>query len=426
MLKNNDVSPGLGVIGFVFGAFMVCAALPQEAAAQGRPAGVVVEKVETQRFTETSPILGELTAPTSSVVATRVPGLIADVLVQIGDYVEESDLLVQLDTELLEIELRAAQASRREAEAGLVVAEADHALAQQAFERIERLKKSPAFSEGQLNDLERQMQRALGQIAQARARINSADITIARNQYNLDNASIRAPFSGAVLERQAQPGAFINTGNAVVRLLDQFDLEIVADVPAAYISGLTPGRVIDVRIGENDVYQASVRAVLPRETVSTRTRPVRLLAPFTAQDALVDGAQFAVGQSVSVLVPTSEERQVLTVPKDALVQGRGGWIVYVAEEGKAQPRPVSIGGAVGGRFEVLGGLQEGQLVVVRGNERLRPGQDISFGPKDGKPGDAQAGAGQAQSGPPKDSAEQNNAAAKQGAPDSEDKAAPKQ
>lgn len=73
------------------------------------------------------------------------------------------------------------------------------------------------------------------------------------------------------------------------------------------------------------------------------------------------------------------------------MQARGGWIVYIAEEGKAQPRPVQIGAAVADRFEVLSGLQEGQQVVVRGNERLRPGQDIMTGPPGGAPSGGQGG-----------------------------------
>lgn len=364
-------------------------ALPERAHAQGGPAGVVVETVETRSFTETAPVLGEFVAPTSSVVASRIPGLIVEVLVQVGDQVNAGDLLVRLDTELLGIELQAAEAARNEASAGLTVAEADLALAQQGFERVERLKSSPAFSQGQFNDLGRQLQRAQGQIAQANARISSADVTIARSRYNLENAEIRAPFSGTILERQAQPGEYITTGSAVATLLDGAHLEIVADVPAAYVAGLAQGRQITVRLADGTNYQANVRAVLPRETVSTRTRPVRLIAPFIADDAVGNGAPFAEGQSVMVLVPVSEEKSVLTVPKDALVQGRGGWIVYIAEEGKAQPRPVQIGAAVAGRFEVLNGLQEGQQVVVRGNERLRPGQDIRTGP----PGGGQAGGG---------------------------------
>lgn len=359
--------------------------LAHGASAQGGPAGVVVEVVETRSFTETAPVLGEFVAPTSSVVASRIPGLIVETSVQVGNRVEEGDLLIKLDTELLDIELRAAQASRTEAEAGLTVAEADLALARQAFERVERLKSSPAFSQGQFNDLGRQLQRAQGQIAQANARIRSADVSIARSRYNLQNAEIKAPFSGTVLERQAQLGEYINTGNAVVTLLDQANLEIVADVPYAYVGGLSNGREITVRLSSGTEYKASIRALLPRETVSTRTRPVRLSAPFTKDNAVDGATPFAVGQSVTVQVPISEERKVLTVPKDALVQARGGWIVYIAENGKAQPRPVEIGGAVGNRFEVLSGLQEGWQVVVRGNERLRPGQDIMTGPPGGGP-----------------------------------------
>lgn len=361
----------------------VTSALPENADAQGRPAGVVVETIETRSFTETAPVLGEFVAPTSSVVASRIPGLIVEVSVQVGDQVDEGDPLIRLDTELLGIELRAAEAARNEASAGLTVAEADLALAQQAFERIERLKASPAFSQGQFNDLGRNLQRAQGQIAQAKARITSADVSIARSRYNLQNAEIRAPFSGTILQRRAQPGEYITTGSAVVTLLDGAHLEIVADVPAAYVAGLAQGREITVRLADGGDYQAKVRAVLPRETVSTRTRPVRLIAPFTAANPANSGAPFAEGQSVTVLVPISEEKSVLTVPKDALVQGRGGWIVYIAEEGKAQPRPVQIGAAVADRFEVLTGLQEGQQVVVRGNERLRPGQDIMTGPPSG-------------------------------------------
>jgi multidrug efflux pump subunit AcrA (membrane-fusion protein) len=53
-------------------------------------------------------------------------------------------------------------------------------------------------------------------------------------------------------------------------------------------------------------------------------------------------------------------------------------MVYVAADGQAQPRPVTVGASVGDRFEVIDGLAPGDLVVVRGNERLRPGQPIQF------------------------------------------------
>ena len=85
----------------------------------------------------------------------------------------------------------------------------------------------------------------------------------------------------------------------------------------------------------------------------------------------------AVGQSLTVQVAVGEARTVLAVPKDALVQAQNGWTVFVAEDGKAQPRTVAIGAPLGDRYEVLSGLQAGDMVVVRGNERLFPQQDIT-------------------------------------------------
>ena len=85
----------------------------------------------------------------------------------------------------------------------------------------------------------------------------------------------------------------------------------------------------------------------------------------------------AVGKSLTLRIPVSVPRDVLTVPKDALVQGGSGWIVYAVVDGTAEARPVTLGQSSGGRLEVLSGLSEGDLVVVRGNERLRPGQPVS-------------------------------------------------
>ena len=115
-----------------------------------------------------------------------------------------------------------------------------------------------------------------------------------------------------------------------------------------------------------------LRVLLPVEDTATRTRPVRFVSAQLAEmDAL------AIGQSITVNIPVSQPREVLSVPKDALVQAQGGWTIFVAADGKAQPRPVEIGVALGDRFEVLDGLAEGDVVVTRGNERLRPGQDIA-------------------------------------------------
>jgi multidrug efflux pump subunit AcrA (membrane-fusion protein) len=113
--------------------------------------------------------------------------------------------------------------------------------------------------------------------------------------------------------------------------------------------------------------------VVPEENPLTRTRAVRLTPHFGDTEK-----PLAVAQSVTLELPIGEARPVVTVDKDGVIQQSDGAVVYLVEEAAAALRPVQLGEAVGGRFEVLGGLKPGDLVVVRGNERLRPGQPITY------------------------------------------------
>ena len=153
-------------------------------------------------------------------------------------------------------------------------------------------------------------------------------------------------------------------------LIDTSALEIEANVPSRFVSALRTDQSVTATTDVGDTITLALRAVLPTEFAATRTRPVR----FKIEDGT---AAIAVGQTVTLSVPVSAPREVLVVPKDALVQAQGGWSVFVNEDGKAMPRTVEIGAALNNSFEVLSGLSEGDEVVVRGNERLRPGQEIA-------------------------------------------------
>ena len=154
-------------------------------------------------------------------------------------------------------------------------------------------------------------------------------------------------------------------------MIDDGALEVEADVPASRIPALSPGTKISVRINGLTV-AAKVRAVVPQENPLTRTRVVR----FSADMAALRG-HLAGNQSVSVAIPISSG-QVVSVHKDAILKRRGNDIVFVVVDGAAQPRNIAIGDAVGGRFTVRDGLKVGDVVVIRGNERLFPGQPVRF------------------------------------------------
>ena len=346
---------------------------PAPVAAQGRAASVLVEEVELRRIADTAPVIGQFVASTQADVASRRAGVTENVLFEIGDRVGVGEPMVRLETVLTEIEKRTAVADIEVARAGIQAAEARVAQAEQALARQERLKGSTAFSKGIFEDLIQSVQEARGQLSQAAAQVTAAEARLARIDYDLTHAVIRAPFTGIVVERMAQPGQFVSLGEPVAKLLDVEGLEIEADVPVTLVQGLVPGSEVSIRMADGTEAVAQVRVLLPVETVSTRTRAVRFSVDLSALDPML----LAVGNSLTLRVPVSAEREILTVPKDALVQGRGGWMVFVVAEDKAQPRPVTLGQAAGDRMEVLSGVAAGDLVVVRGNERLRPGQPVS-------------------------------------------------
>lgn len=341
------------------------------ACAQGGPALVVTEQVEIRTLAETRPVFGEIVAQRDSAVAARVAGIVDEVSVLVGDQVEPGDVLAILDRQLLAIELEQAEASVAESEAGIEVAEARVVRTQDVFNRIDALSGTAAFSEGRLEDTRGAFSEASGQLAEAQARLLNAQAALERARYNFERARITAPFRAIVLSVEADPGQFISSGEPVARLLDMTTLEIEANVPSQYIVGLSPELVLRGETEDGTPLDLTVRAILPTEFASTRTRPVR----FTADLQSLIG-RVAVGQSITVSVPTDAPRAALSVPKDALTQSANGWSVFVDEDGVATPRTVQVGVAMGDRFEVLSGLNEGDFVVVRGNERLFPGQPI--------------------------------------------------
>ncbi|MGF1502709.1 MAG: efflux RND transporter periplasmic adaptor subunit [Paracoccaceae bacterium] len=356
----------IGALGVPFGVL----------SAQDRPMAVLVAPVERAEISDTTPVIARIVATVESQVASRTAGIVSRVLFAVGDRVDAGQALVEIDRDLIEIRKRTANASLEAARAGVEVAEARLQLASQTLTRQSRLQGSVAFSRGQYEDLEQEAAQARSELVRAQAQAAVAEAALARAAYDSEHATIRAPFSGVVIAKAAQPGAYIDLGEPAATLVDTSALEITADVPVRLVNALRPGAPITARFEEGASVEATVRSLLPVESASTRTRQVRLDADFTGVDRMF----LASGRAILLDVPITAPRQAVLVPKDALVQQGGGWTVFTVEEGTATPRRVRIGEANGAFMEVISGLDPGEDVVVRGNERLRPGQPVTARP----------------------------------------------
>ena len=343
------------------------------ALAQPPATPVGVDTVSHEPMNQTVPVIGRFVARQSGVVAARAAGPVENVAVQVGDRVEAGQALAMLNQDRLAARLRQARAEISDYQARLSTAQANQTFARQELERLEQLRGSAAFAQSVYDQRVQESNTAQAAIAQAEAQIARAEVDLELAAIELDDSTVLAPFPGVVTERYINEGGWVAVGDPVVRLLNYQDLEIEADVPTERLDGLREGTEV-LAVMDNDAeVQATVRAIVPDENPASRTRPVR----FTPILDWVD-ARAATNQPVTLLIPAGAEDEVLTVNKDAVLRRGEQAMVYVVEEGAAQIRPVQLGDAVGNRFQVLDGLSPGDVVVVRGNERLRPGQQVSY------------------------------------------------
>jgi len=345
-----------------------------EAAEPATP--VQVDEVRVARATREHPVIGRFIALRAGDVAAQTEGPVVDFLVRVGDRVHKGDVLAMIGAERLSLTAAQARARLEERRAALAEAEAQLAQARNELQRLRALRTSSAFSQARFDDAVQAVNRWDAAARAARAAITTAEAEARRAERDLADTAIRAPYDGVVTGRHTEVGAYIDIGDPVVSLVNDSDLEIEADVPAQWLSGINPGDTVTAvahDAASPHRFPATVRAVVPHENPRTRTRSVRFVPD------LPDGLRPAVDQAVTVLVPQGGPRSTPTVSKDAVISGPDGQRVFVVTDGRAEPRTVDLGPAIGDRFEVRAGLAPGDKVVVRGNERLRPGQPVSIG-----------------------------------------------
>ncbi len=189
---------------------------------------------------------------------------------------------------------------------------------------------------------------------------------------------IRAPYDGRVIEEETEVGEWVQEGDPVMTLADLERITIRVPVPERHIAELNRKTSAIVRFDAlpDHEFPGTVSAVIPRADTAARTFPVEV------EVANAEGRILA-GMLAQVTFRVGEPRSALLVPKDAFVSqpGGGGYVVKV-EQGTAAIVPVQLLASHGERHAVtsLGPpLAAGDTIVVRGNERLRPGQRVTTG-----------------------------------------------
>lgn len=278
---------------------------------------------------------------------------------EVGDIVKEGDPVARLDDILIRQSFveNEAQVAREQARLDYLAKE---------VKRLQKLVKEKNAAVSNYDQAISDQAVTRSELAAARARVRMA-------QERLDRTEIRAPFNGVVTERFAQAGEWAESGNPIVRLVDSQALEVQTRVPSRALAHVHVGSDLKLTASPEEA-QGKVRAIVPVGDDLSRLYELRL--------TIEDDAPWSAGKILRVAVPTAAARPVVTVPRDALVLRRDGIVVFkIAKDGTVERVPVATGIAAGPYIEIRGDVHPGDQVVIRGGERLRPGQPVQIVPK---------------------------------------------
>jgi len=320
-------------------------------AAGGVP--VVVVEAEAREMTPLIQVAGTVISRNDSRLAAQVAGQVMWVA-EVGTALESGDEVARLDDVLIRDVLVEEQARLAREQANVKFNQAE----------AQRLAKLAKDNHAAVSNLE-QAQRDL---AISRSELTAANSRIAQSQEKQQRTLVKAPFSGVVTEQFIQAGEWADPGTPIVRLVDTASLEAQAWIPVTALPYIQTGNRLGLTIA-GQTTTGKVRAVVPVGDDQSRLYELRLL---------LDNGTWSAGQSVRVAIPVAEARSAIVIPRDALVLRRDGTTVFrILQDNTAERMSVETGMAEGDYIEVIGDVNQGDSVVIRGAERLRAGQEVS-------------------------------------------------
>jgi RND family efflux transporter MFP subunit len=318
------------------------------------PARVEVATAEVRDLAPIVDVSGTVVSLNDSRIASEVEGVLTW-LADVGDAVDKGDVIARIDPRLIRIELA-------RAEANVARLQSDYQYRQRQLERTEELAAKNSASKTLLDE-------ALAQRDQAQHSLADARAALERAQGDLRRSEIRAAFAGHVVERLASVGEFISVGEDVVRLVDTHRIEISLPASIALSKFVAPDTRVLVRNGGVE-REHRVRTVVPVGDAVSRMVEVRLA---------VNEGEWIVGTPVQVSLPSDTPVSTVAVPRDALVERGGRAYVYkVGEDNTAEQIAIDASSIVGLWVGVANGIAAGEQVIVRGAERLSPGQAVEI------------------------------------------------
>lgn len=307
------------------------------------PVSVFVSEVKAMPMQGNLQLPAVLEAKDKSTVAATSSGKLESFRVELGTKVSKGQVIGSIDTKVQQVEVKSRE---------LTVAKL-----KKDYERAKELLAGNAISENA--------------VTEAKYTYESNQLQLAQLKQQIANANIIAPISGIVTEKKSLQGEFINPGTPIATIVDVSQLKTVVYVneKEVYQLKLKQNAIITSDVFPGQKFSGEVSYISPQGDENHNYK-IEILVSKGAQNVL------KAGTYVKVSFDMKNQGDVLQIPKRALAAGMKNPYVYIAENGKAMRRNITIGRELGENVEVLGGLSGGEKVITDGLINLVEGSNI--------------------------------------------------
>ena len=333
---------------------------------------VNVSKAEIVDVAEKTSVIGRLVALNPIIVSSKINQEVLKIHFRIGDEVKKNDILFTLDSKDVRRNIKRITEEIKYEEETLNFLNEKLRLRISKLNNAKKLKTQNIITQDSLDNVEIALLQNQQEIVQRNYNIKKLRISLEENKENLNFTKVLSPVTGNIIDIQSQIGAITSKGKVLASILENGLYEIETDLRSDLASKVKIGSAVDV-FNNNIKFKGIIRGIVNSENIRTGTRKIRItLTDSLPKNLTASGTRF----SLEIAVGKSSKR--LLIPKDALTPQGEKQVVYLFENGIAKKKLVQTGISVGNNIEIVRGVKEDQLVVIKGNENLRPNLPIKI------------------------------------------------
>ena len=337
-----------------------------------RPNLVEVIKAKKTKFYSSTPSYGRIISLQPYSIISKVNEEVKKIYVLEGTNVVKGQKLIELENKNIKRLIVRYETEILYSKDNLKFLNDELSIINDKLKRFLNLKKNKVISNDLYDDLRIKKINLDKQVSKVEFDLKRLSYLLLSSKDDLNNTIIKSPINGNLIKFDVKLGSVLNKGVNIGSILDPTNNEIETSLRSDLASKLKPGFPVQIII-DDKILNSKIRAIIASENIKTGSRLLKIKLP----KSLPIEFNFP-NKRIELRVPINDGKSRLIIPKDGLIADGIEKFVYIVEKNKVKRKTVTLGQSFKDQIEIKFGVNEGDLVVIKGNENIRPNQSVKI------------------------------------------------